>query len=144
MLRKNRLYRSGREQSNPLMALELALASFCFLVLYKIGPDRRSFSLYLFSSGTAHGCTEDDDHVDNAEGDEEVLQLISLIDSRYRPESSSGARCKTTGARAEARVVGTTQPLAPDVSFGHSGHCWKYRGALRSRTCRELSLQRIY
>ena len=73
----------------------------------------------LFSGGTAHGCTEDDDYdVD----DVEVLQLVSLIDSRRRPEGSSGARCKTTGARAEARAVGTTQPLAPEVSFGHLGH----------------------
>ena len=48
--------------------------------------------------------------------------MISLIDSRCRPEGSSGARCKTTGARAEARAVGTTQPLAPEVPFGHLGH----------------------
>ena len=72
----------------------------------------------LFSGGTAHGCTEDDDYdVD----DVEVLQLVSLIDSRRRPEGSSGARCKTTGARAEARAVGTTQPLAPEVSLRTSG-----------------------
>ena len=60
--------------------------------------------------------------VDDVEGDEGVLQLISLIDSRCRPEGSGGARCKTTGARAEARAVGTTQPLAPEESFGHLGH----------------------
>ena len=74
----------------------------------------------LFSGGTAHGCTEDDDY-DYDVDDVRVLQLVSLIDSRCRPEGSSGARCKTTGARAEA-AVGTTQPLAPEVSFGHLGH----------------------
>ena len=78
-------------------------------------------SLSLFSRGTAHGCTEDDDY-DDYDDDVKVLQLISLIDSWCRPEDSSGARCKTTGARAEARAAGTTQPLAPEVSFGHLGH----------------------
>ena len=78
-----------------------------------------TLSLSLFC-GTAHGCTEDDDDDYDAD-DVEVLQLVSLIDSRCRPEGSSGARCKTTGARAEA-AVGTTQPLAPEVSFGHLGH----------------------
>ena len=71
-------------------------------------------SILLFG-GTAHGCIEDCDYnggVDDV-ADDEVLQLISLIDSRCRPEGSSGARCKTTGARAEARAVGTTQPLHP-------------------------------
>ena len=77
--------------------------------------EQRSLSLSLFSGGTAHGCTEEDDYVGYAEGDEEVLHLISLIDSRCRPEGSSGARFKTTGARAEARAIGTTQPLAPEV-----------------------------
>ena len=74
------------------------------------------------SGGTAYGCTEDDAYIDYVEGDEEVLINISLIDSRCRPEGPSGARYKTTGARAEARAVGTTQPLAPEVSFGHLGH----------------------
>ena len=89
----------------------------CFLVLYKNGPNQRSLSPSIYSGGTAHGFTEEDDDVDDVEGDEEVLQLISLIDSRCRPEGFSEARCKTTGARAEARAVGTTQPLAPEVSL---------------------------
>ena len=85
-------------------------------------------SFSLFSGGTAHGCTEDDDYdVD----DVEVLQLVSLIDSRRRPEGSSGARCKTTGARAESRAVGTTQPLAPEVSFGHLGHRVDFADAVK-------------
>ena len=83
------------------------------------GPDQRSFSPSLVSGGTAHSFTEDDDYIDDGEGDEEALQLISLIDSRCRPGGSSGARYTTTGARAEARTAGTTQPLAPEVSIGH-------------------------
>ena len=98
------------------MALELTLAFFTFWFYTRPG-EISDLSLSLFSGGTALGCTEDAGYADDGEGDEEVLQLISLIDSRCRPEGSSGARCKTTGARAEARAVGTIQPLAPEVTF---------------------------
>ena len=82
------------------------------------GQNELSQTSIRLSGGTAHGCIEDGDYDDGADGvaDDEVLQLISLIDSRCRPEGPSGARYKTTGARAEARAVGTTQPLAPEVS----------------------------
>ena len=66
------------------MALELTLASFAFWFYKRQIPRRISdLSLSLFSGGTAHGCTEDDNYVGDAEGDEEVLQLISLVDSRW-------------------------------------------------------------
>ena len=103
------------------MALVIALAFFAFWFCARPGQISDLF-LSLFSGGTARGCTEDDDYVDYVKGDEEVLLLISLIDSRWRPECSSGARYETTGARAEARAVGTTQPLAPEMPFGHLGH----------------------
>ena len=100
------------------MALELALAFFAFWFYTRPGQIS-DLSLSLFSGGTAHGCTGDGDYVDDVEGGEEVPQFISLIDSRCRQEGYSGERCKTTGARAGVRAVGTTQPLAPEVSFGH-------------------------
>ena len=59
------------------MALELTLDFFAFWFYTRQRPGWISdLSLSLFSGGTAHGCTEDDDYVDDAEGDEEVLQLI--------------------------------------------------------------------
>ena len=82
------------------------------------------------SGGIAHGCTEVDGGVADAGVDKEVLQSVSLTDSRCRPGGSSEARFKTTGARAEARVVGTTQPLAPEVSMKRTGHLG-HRGLIR-------------
>ena len=96
------------------MALELKLALLAFRFCIRPGQTKLSQALSLLSGGIAHGCIEDGDYDDYAD-DVEVLQLISLIDSRCRPDGSSGARCKATGARAEARAVGTTQPLAPEV-----------------------------
>ena len=100
------------------MALELTVASLAFRFCIRLGQTKLSQALFLLSGGTAHGFTEDGDYGGCA-GGAEVLQLILLTDSRCRPEGSSGARCKATGARAEACTVGTTQPLAPEVSFGH-------------------------
>ena len=77
------------------MALELALALLAFRFCMRPGQTELSQTSILLSGGTAHGCIEDgdyDDGVDDAANDE-VLQLISLIDSRRRPEGSSGARC---------------------------------------------------
>ena len=79
------------------MALGLTLAFFAFWFYTRPGQIS-DLSLSFFSGGTAHGCTEDDDYVDDVKGVEKVLHLISLIDSRCRPEGSSGARHKTTGA----------------------------------------------
>ena len=103
------------------MPLEITLTLLAFRFCIRPGQTKLSQTPSLLSGGTAHGCIEDgdyDDYVDDAE----VLQLISLIESRCRSEGSSGARCKATGARAETREAGTTQPLAPEVSFGHLGH----------------------
>ena len=63
------------------MALELKSSFFAFGFM----QDRAgsAISLSLFSGGTARGCTEDGDYDGDAESDEEVLQLISLIDSRW-------------------------------------------------------------
>ena len=124
------------------MALELTLALLAFRFCIRPGQTKLSQTLFLLSGGTARGCIEDEDcdgGVDDVE-DDEVLQLISLIDSRCRPEGSSGARYKTTGARAEARAVGTTQPVAPEVSFGHLGH--SFAGAFKSEGwCNEAPLR---
>ena len=104
------------------MALELMLALLAFRFYTRPGQTGRSQTPSLLSGGAAHGYTEDDEYdvyVDGVGDDEEVLQLISLIDLRCRQGGSSGARRKATGARAEARAVGTTHPLALEVSFGH-------------------------
>ena len=82
------------------MALKLNLA----LLAFDFMQERAELSIS--SSLFSVGCTED--YVDDVDGDEEVLQLTSLIDSRCRPEGPSGGRYKTTGARVEARAVGTT------------------------------------
>ena len=107
----------------------LALLAFGFM------QDRAETAMplfSLFSGGTAHGCTEDDDYdVD----DVEVLKLVSLIDSRRRPEGSSGARCKTTGARAEARAVGTTQPLDPKCPSATSATVCVDHCSIRCLSC---------
>ena len=72
--------------------------------------------VYLFSSCAPCGYSEGDGGVDDVLGSKEVLYLISQnIDSRCRPGGSSEARRKTTGARAEARAVDTTQLLAPEA-----------------------------
>ena len=100
------------------MALELTFALLAFRFCIRPGKPKLSQTLPLLSGGTAHGCIEDDDYVNDV-ADDEVLQLKPLIDSRCLRDGSSGARCKTTGARAKARAVGTTQPFAPEVFFGH-------------------------
>ena len=72
--RKSRLYRPGREQPKPLMALEFTLAFFAFWFYTRPGQIS-DLSLSLFSGGTAHGCTEDDDYVGDVEGDVEVVHV---------------------------------------------------------------------
>ena len=103
------------------MALKVKSALLAFRFCTRTGQTKLPKDPSLLSGGTAHGFIEEgdyDDYVGVVEYDK-VLKLISPIDSRCRPEGSSGARYKTTGARAEARAVGTTHPLAPEVSFGH-------------------------
>ena len=96
------------------MALGLAWAFLAFWIYTRPGKVSNVLPS-LASGGTAHGCTGDDGAVGGSGGYEEVVQLISPVDSQFRPGGSSESRKKMTGARAEARAVGTTKHLAPEV-----------------------------
>ena len=123
-IKKNSFVKTRQRTVKALDGFGTHVGFACFLVSCKTWPEPALPDSKFFFGGATYSCTGDDDYADDVEGDEDVLQLISLIDSRRRPEGSSGERCKTTGARAEARAV-ITQPLAPEVPLiltGHLGH----------------------